>query len=279
MENNAKNLDQWFTKPEVSAWCVNKVMKLGLINAHSHIIEPSAGGGAFLDVLYAIADSVQGYDLDPKRDDIIEMDFLKNTIRYDENNVVIGNPPYGKKAKLAVEFINKAMGIADHICFIVPLTLAESYSAQRHVDPKLFLLFETELPKNSFTFEGKETDVPSVFQIWSKTPTKYDFRLKPPITEVSGLDIKIYNKTEGAKKWLSWDWTVAVKRNSKKGEYITDHSLIEDKSHWILIKGDLSILETIDYSKLNDNKMTAGMGKADVVRAYTNAHRLLRRKS
>ena len=71
-----------------------------------------------------------------------------------------------------------------------------------------------------------------------------------------------------AEKWLTWDWDIAVKRNSKKGEFITKGKKATTDTHWILIKGPIEKLTKIDWSKINDNKMTAGMGKADIVKAY-----------
>jgi phage terminase large subunit-like protein len=113
-------------------------------------------------------------------------------------------------------------------------------------------------------------DVPSVFQIWRRRLT--NLRLVKPQTEHKDLEIRIYNKTESAKKQLVWDWDIAVKRNSKNGEFITKGETATEDYHWILIKtrnkSTYKRLLSIDWSKLNDNKMTAGMGKADVVKAY-----------
>ncbi|MCE8163746.1 MAG: hypothetical protein I3273_05795 [Candidatus Moeniiplasma glomeromycotorum] len=38
------------------------------------------------------------------------------------NYVVLGNPPFGKKGKLALNFVNKAAKYIDTIGFILPLT-------------------------------------------------------------------------------------------------------------------------------------------------------------
>lgn len=260
---NAKDLDQWFTKPSVARQCVDVLKRLGI---NGNFIEPSAGEGVFLDLI----PSAVGFDIDPKRDDIIKQDWLQNKLEYHSDNIVFGNPPYGRKGKLAVQFINKASECADTIAFIVPLVLAKSYSAQRHVNSELKLRSEITLPKNSFTFESKEVDVPSCFQVWTRHPCR-DKRLRKPETEHPDLEIKIYNKTLGAEKWLKWNWDIAVKRNTKNGEWTTDRSMVTIDYHWVLIKGPIKILKRIKWDKLNDNKMTAGIGKADVVNAYKEA--------
>jgi len=268
---NAKKLDQWFTKKEVAQKCVEKMVGMGFISEYTNVIEPSAGGGVFLDVLTDYVDPlyIHGYDLDPKRDDITYMDFLSNTIKINRSEcVIIGNPPYGKKGKLAIEFINKALNLSDVVGFIVPITVSTSWTAQKNVREDAELIYEETLPKNSFTFEGKDTDVPSVFQVWRKHYK--NIRLSKPKTEHPDLEIHIYNKTQTSEKWLSWDYDIAVKRTSKKGEFVLSGAGVE--CHWILIKAKnkcvVDNLLDIDWSKLNDNKMTAGMGKADVIKAY-----------
>jgi len=45
----------------------------------------------------------------------------------------------------------------------------------RNKIPEIFhLICEQDLPNNSFTIEGRDTDVPCVFQIWEKRETKRD---------------------------------------------------------------------------------------------------------
>jgi predicted RNA methylase len=107
---------------------------MGFISEMTNVIEPAAGAGVFLDVLKDYVDDsyIHGYDLDPKRDDIEYNDFLTGELNFNRPEVVIlTNPPYGKKAKLAIEFINKALDIADVVGFIVPLTLSTSWTAQK----------------------------------------------------------------------------------------------------------------------------------------------------
>jgi hypothetical protein len=96
------------------------------------------------------------------------MDWLSNTLEYEPHTLVLGNPPFGRQAKLAIEFINKASEIADTIAFVLPNTMTR-YSAQSKVDSTLRLNKSILLPSNSFTLNGKPYDVPCVFQVWSRT--------------------------------------------------------------------------------------------------------------
>ena len=266
--NKAKILDQWFTKQSVADMCVSKLHEMGLITEFTNVIEPSAGEGSFVKSLskYVDGNYIFAYDIDPKHDYVEQQDWLQFDGVFDKGTVVVGNPPYGRKAKLAVDFINHSLDVADTVAFIVPLALSTSWTAQKNVRSDASLVYEMKLPKNSFTFDGKSVDVPSVFQVWRKCSD--NLRLTKPQTEHPELEIKIYNKTKNAEKWLDWDWDIAVKRNSKNGEFTTNREEVTNDTHWILIKGDIELLSKIDWSKLNDNKMTAGMGKADVIKAY-----------
>ncbi|WP_416322347.1 hypothetical protein [Mycoplasmopsis felis] len=45
-------------------------------------------------------------------------DFIINK----KNNLVIINPPFGKKANLAINFLNKSLIFSDIVCMILPNT-------------------------------------------------------------------------------------------------------------------------------------------------------------
>ncbi len=264
----AKQLDQWYTKPEIAEICISAMNEFGLIGDQHMYIEPSCGTGSFSNALQNKGiRNIRMFDLDPKTQNCEKADWL--TINLDTNpnkTIIFGNPPYGKKAKLAVDFINHSFNMANYVCFIVPITLSTSWTAQKNIREDAELIFEETLPLKSFIFEGKEVNVPSLFQIWRK---KYkDIRLVKPQTEHEDLEIRIYNKMPTAEKWLDWDWDIAVKRNSKSGDFIEKGQEATREKHWILIKGPIETLRRIDWSKLNDNKMVAGMGKADVIKAY-----------
>lgn len=101
---------------------------------------------------------------------------------------------------------------------------------------------------------------------------KRNFRIEKPITDHKDLEIRIFNKTEKSKKWITdFDWTIALNRNSRSPECFgrVDADKVNFDRHWVLIKGPFHTLCKIDWSDINDNKMTAGIGKADVVKKYT----------
>ena len=129
MNNDAKNLDQFYTKDSVAEASVEVALdyvdKLGYDLSKLKVLEPSAGNGSFLRVLKSKNIKYSAYDIDPKHTDIKTLDFLESSIADDlgsrENLIVVGNPPFGKRAKLAIDFINKAFEYTDTVVFILPL--------------------------------------------------------------------------------------------------------------------------------------------------------------
>ena len=112
-------LDKYYTPIDIANKCWSIVDDvIGLENI-SFVIEPSCGNGSFChyerkpDMLI---------DLEPEMENAIKHDFLTYKIPYRENCLVIGNPPFGERLKLARDFYNKACRIADYIAFILPIT-------------------------------------------------------------------------------------------------------------------------------------------------------------
>jgi hypothetical protein len=167
--NTDNHFDQYFTKRDLSQYLYNKTADI--ISKYDDIdkyiwLEPSVGEGCFFDILPS--DKKIGVDIEPIRDDIIVQDYLK----YDLPKtplIVIGNPPFGHRGVLALEFINHSSN-ADYVCFILPMFFQSLGKGSIRYRVKGFnLIHEEVLPDNSFyTIDGKEKDVKSCFQIWSK---------------------------------------------------------------------------------------------------------------
>lgn len=96
--------DQFYTDPEVAAWCYELVQQYCDPNDFQ-VVEPSAGTGAFLSLLPA---GTWAYDLDPKCAGVEPKDFLEVSLVSDRPVLVVGNPPFGQNASLAKRFFNHA---------------------------------------------------------------------------------------------------------------------------------------------------------------------------
>lgn len=113
--------DAFFTPRETSQKIVDYLLEEYPEWRGLEWVEPSAGDGSFIDACENRGVSIIGYDLDPQREDIIQSDFLNFDDSLDlGGKIVIGNPPYGKRNKLTIDFINRAFGLgAEKIAFLV----------------------------------------------------------------------------------------------------------------------------------------------------------------
>jgi predicted RNA methylase len=162
----SRELDQFYTKKEIAKSCYDLVSSKIDINKYK-LIEPSAGEGRFSDLFH---NNSLALDLDPKKNYIKKQDFFDFEIDT-KDNVVIGNPPFGKNSSIAIKFFNKSATFSEYICMVLPRTFKKD-SVINKLDFNFHLLLETDLPKNSFTFNDEDYDVPCVFQIWEKRDVK-----------------------------------------------------------------------------------------------------------
>ena len=120
--------------------------------------------------------------------------------------MVIGNPPFGKKGKLAAEFINKSAEISETIGFVLPLTFRR-WSIQSKLNKDLQLIYDINLEPNSFLADDKTYFLNSCFQIWTKRKSNYpDLRIEEkPITKHPDFEIYLHNNTQLTLKYFQKD--------------------------------------------------------------------------
>jgi hypothetical protein len=94
-----------------------------------------------------------------------------------DNIHIIGNPPFGRQSSLAIKFIKKSSQFCDSISFILPKSFKKE-SLKKTFPLNFHLIFETDLPENSFLVEGVEHNVPCIFQIWKKRNYNRDSSIK-----------------------------------------------------------------------------------------------------
>jgi len=84
MSNKIKgSLEAIYTTPPLSKFLCDKV-KENFKGKITEIVEPCAGDGSMMNVISEEFPTIPliGYDIDPHRDDIIQMDLMKNTLEY-----------------------------------------------------------------------------------------------------------------------------------------------------------------------------------------------------
>ena len=139
-------------------------------------IEPSAGEGVFIDSLVEFGvsrENIIGFDIDPKREDIIKADFLSLSSQTDSFDIAIGNPPFGKGGSMATHFMNKLaeMGVGV-IAFINPSLIGVKHSSLKRLNKKLHLVYEEAVPQDlhydvsSRDYSSGLSSLRTYFQIW-----------------------------------------------------------------------------------------------------------------
>lgn len=174
---SARALDQFYTKPHIAKACIAFAQEQLDFTGFEAVIEPSAGAGAFSDQL---GPNCVAMDVDPKAEGISKADFFDWSSKKTQRSLVIGNPPFGRNASLAVRFFNHAAQFAEAVAFIVPRSF-EKASIQARLNSEFHLKAQMDVANNAFCFLGETRDVPTVFQIWERRPD-LRARIKPPTT-------------------------------------------------------------------------------------------------
>lgn len=157
--------DQYYTKESVALRLSNKIKEL--FGEDCGYIEPSAGLGAFSKNF----EDIVSFDIDPKFEGCNTQDFLM-LADIPEGCVFVGNPPFGFSGNLALKFINHCAKLkAKAICFILPRTF-EKIFFQNKINLNYKLTYSELVENNAFILEGKEYNVPCVFQIWEHSGTQ-----------------------------------------------------------------------------------------------------------
>ena len=183
-------LDQFYTNSDIAKKCIDTID----ISKYDIVVEPSAGTGAFYNLIEH--PKKIGIDLELKCDGVIKQDFLEwglDVFFPRPKVLIIGNPPFGRQGSLAMKFIKQASVFSDTIAFILPRGFKKR-SVYDKVPLNFWNVNEFDIPKNSFTYNGKPFDVPCVwieYQKQGKLRTK-EKKLKPTTFEF--ISVKDYDK-------------------------------------------------------------------------------------
>ena len=193
--------DQFFTPKDVAKKCwetFNREVKINIQNYT--FIEPSAGDGSFLNIL---PKGSIGFDIEPRSTGIQKQDYLtwkppNSSTKY----IVFGNPPFGLRGHLALNFINYSYSFADYVCFILPqLFESDGKGSPRKRVKGYNLIYSESLSAIFYSPENQEVKINGVFQIWSKylSNPKYNIKIN------SEEKMKVYSLSDGG--------TIASTRN------------------------------------------------------------------
>lgn len=277
--SKSKILDQFYTKPKIAKECLSALAELIDLNSFNHLLEPSAGSGAF----YAQLDPNRriGIDLDPQCEGVERLDFFKY-VPPQGKIATIGNPPFGKRSRLAIDFFLNASKFSEVIAFVVPLQW-QKWSVQSKIPKNWKLILDKTLTPKAFTHNGKDYTVRCCFQIWVRSdlyPDLIDLRMSQKLaTDHPDFEMYLYNNTPQALKFFDYDWDFAVPRQgyADYSRRETNKDNCERTTQWIFFKAKnakvLKRLKSIDFDLLSKkNTSTPGWGKADLVAYYKSIY-------
>ena len=192
--------DQFYTPVETAKKCLdifrNKLQELSIDETKYTYIESSAGSGNFLNVLPT--DRIIALDIEPKSDGIIQQDFLDWTPSEGDRGpfIVFGNPPFGLRGNLALQFINHSYNFADFVGYILPQLFESDGKGVPRKRVKGFNLIHSEkIPSVFYNPSGQIIQVHTVFQIWSKYYTNKVYNTIDYCENTTG--ISVYSLSDG----------------------------------------------------------------------------------
>jgi hypothetical protein len=285
MSNKSKDLDKFYTHPDIAKKFVGIIDNIFPLKNFDLILEPSAGNG---NILQYLPENSIGLDIEPEAENIIKQDFFQYHSPYDPifNNIkiaCIGNPPFGSgyMNPLAKAFFNHAATFSDLIAFIVPAKWNSSWKVQFQLDKNFGLYYSEVLSKNSFLLDKKPYNVPCCMQIWSKSnpnnlknlriiqrpPTKHkDFDMFLTCDNVPKLP-EVREQIRNQEYWefaLKYWGQIRVCDFNEVSPDTTTHYLFKSKKEYVR-----SIFEKIDWSQYVSNMGAPNVGgKSLVVKAY-----------
>jgi predicted RNA methylase len=248
LRDHSRNLDQFYTNPCYAESFLDKIKQNIDLNSADVLLEPSAGNGSFYNLL--CEKKRIGLDLDPKLEDIIKQDFFNWYPDVGTKVITIGNPPFGKNASLAVKFFNYAAKFSDAIAFVLPKTFNKASIINR-LDKKFHLIYNENVPENSFIFNNQPYDVWCCSQIWIKK-------------SIDRPKIKIL-KLDSVKNWFEIVEPVqadfSIQRVGGRAGTIRTNNFknYSKQSHYFIKQHDkrtLKVFQSIDFEQIKNN--TAG---------------------
>ena len=221
-------------------------------------------------------------DIAPRRHDFLCADFLTPRVwnHPRRQTIVIGNPPFGKRGKMALAFFVRAAQMADIAAFIVPV-IFRKYFIHKQMPKGWRWIFAKQLPRDAFqTPDGKSAAVNTEFQVWTKYQTGgEDGRLfAPPPIRHDDFRLWQYNNTPDALKVFNekFDFAVPSQGWQDYARRETNPRKCEKHKQWMLFaptnkKARKRLYDEIDYAQLAAHNTTSipGFRKGDIVCEYT----------
>lgn len=228
--------DKYYTSQKLAKYCVKKTKEIVGNNNITEWIEPSGGNGVFLDFLPI---GTYSCDIEPEDSRIEKMNYLYLELIYKKGRCIIGNPPFGNRNTLSVQFYKKSIELCDYIAFILPISQLDNNMQMYEFD----MIYSENLGIKKYS----DRYVHCCFNIYKRNPNGYN---KKPNYKLSDIDIKEYRR--GGKHNIDkFDYAICTWGNSSCGkipEYMGQYS----QEHYFIINNDNVRDELINVIKNTD---------------------------
>jgi len=262
-------IDKFYTKKEITNLCLDIINNnLTIDKKEDLIIEPSAGNGAFIEIIKKICNNYKFFDIEPENIEIIKQDFLSLDYTNINNKKIhiIGNPPFGRQSSMAIKFIKYATLFCNSISFILPKSFKKD-SLKNKFPLNFHCIYENDLPNNSFLVNNKDHNVPCIFQIWEKKEIK-----REPNIKLYPINYKFVKKDE--------DPDISFRRVGGKAGFIDiDSSTKSIQSHYF-IKFDtfnddfLNKLKILEFKNKNNTVGPKSISKQELIKEVNSIKKI-----
>lgn len=156
--------DAYFTSEEDAQFVAEKLRLHNWLYDGVNVLEPACGNKALVKPLE---------EANIKLSDLVDYGVGAEVGNYLESNLgrydlVLTNPPFGRKATLAVAFFNKAATNSDRIAFIVPQSFRK-VSIMDRLDSDYWPVGDYDLPNQTYDLpDGSKRLVRTCFQLWER---------------------------------------------------------------------------------------------------------------
>ena len=235
--------DKYYTSSDLAEYIVNKTKEIIGEENITEYIEPSAGSGVFLDYLNK---PYLAYDIEPEDDRVVKQDWISVDLKYKKGRCVIGNPPFGIKNTLSVQFYNKSVDLSDYIAFILPISQYKNNQQMYKFD----LIYSEDLGEKEYS----DRTVHCCFNIYKRDVNGIKSKIKYKLNDVEIIEVRLNNKKveDFDLRLLAWGTGI---NNLPLGGFLTNENKKYAKEFYVKIHNSkyklkiIDILRNVDWVK------------------------------
>lgn len=235
--------DKYYTPPDLAKYCIEKTKEIIGENNITEYIEPSAGQGVFLDYLDK---SYLAYDIEPEDDRVAKADWLSVDLDYKQGRCIIGNPPFGSRNTLSVQFYKKAIKLCDYIAFILPISQLDNNQQMYEFD----LIHSEDLGKRKYS----DRTVHCCFNIYRRPIGQLNSKPNYKLNDIEITEVRLGNKNVDEYDFRIIAWGAGVGKLLYNNEHYAKEFCITVKNKK-LKESVLNALENVNW--VEEYSMTA----------------------